>query len=77
MVHPIINTFMLKKCLSDASSVVPTENVGMKNNLSYEEVPVQILGRQVCKLRTKELLRLRSFGGTILLKKRLGKLRRI
>ncbi|XP_049399642.1 uncharacterized protein LOC125863639 [Solanum stenotomum] len=28
-------------------------NIGIKDNLSYEEVPAQILDRQFCKLRTK------------------------
>ncbi|WMV18666.1 hypothetical protein MTR67_012051, partial [Solanum verrucosum] len=39
----------------DPSFIVKTENVGIKDNLSYEEIPVQILDRQVRKLRTKEV----------------------
>ncbi|XP_069149157.1 uncharacterized protein [Solanum lycopersicum] len=35
--------------------VVPTKNMGIKDNLSYEEVPIVILDCQVCKLRTKEV----------------------
>jgi len=46
---------MLKKFLGDASLIVPTENIGIKDNLSYEEVPVEILDRQINKLRTKEV----------------------
>ena len=46
---------MLKKCLGDLSLIVPTENMGIKDSLSYEEVPIQILGRQVRNLRTKEV----------------------
>ena len=46
---------MLRKCLGDPSLIVPTDNVGIKDNLSYEEVPVEILNRQVRKLRTKEV----------------------
>ena len=53
-VHPVFHISMLKKCLSYTSLIVPTENVGIKDNLSYEKVPVQILDRQVCKLRTKD-----------------------
>ena len=45
---------MLKKCLGDPSLIVPIENVGIKDNLSYEEIPVQILDRQVRKLRIKK-----------------------
>ncbi|WMV30306.1 hypothetical protein MTR67_023691 [Solanum verrucosum] len=32
-----------------------TENIGIKDNLSYEEIPIEILDRQVQKLRTKEI----------------------
>ncbi|XP_049397389.1 uncharacterized protein LOC125861567 [Solanum stenotomum] len=34
-----------KNFMGDPSLIVPTENIGIKNNLSYEEVPVQILDR--------------------------------
>ncbi|WMV24559.1 hypothetical protein MTR67_017944 [Solanum verrucosum] len=46
---------MLKKCISDPSLILPTESVRIKDGLSYEEIPVQILYRQVCRLRTKEV----------------------
>ncbi|WMV09353.1 hypothetical protein MTR67_002738 [Solanum verrucosum] len=46
---------MLKKCMGDPSLIIPTEDIGIKDNLSYEEIPVQILDRQVRKLRTKEV----------------------
>ena len=35
--------------------IVQTGNVGIEDNLSYEDVPVQILYRQVRKTRTKEV----------------------
>ena len=54
-VHPVFHISMLKKCLGDPSFIVPTEDVRIKDNLSYEEVPIEILDRQVCKLRTKEV----------------------
>ncbi|XP_069146065.1 uncharacterized protein [Solanum lycopersicum] len=44
-VHPVFHISMLKKCLGDPSLRVPIENVGIKDNFSYEEVPVQILDR--------------------------------
>ena len=34
---------------------LPIENVGIEDRLSYEEILVQILYRQVCKLRTKKV----------------------
>ena len=46
---------MLNKCLGDPSLIVPTKNVGIKDNLSYEEIPVQIFNRHVRKLRTNEV----------------------
>ena len=42
---------MLKKFLVDVSLIVPTENVWIKYNLSYQEVLVQILDYHVRKLR--------------------------
>ncbi|WMV32248.1 hypothetical protein MTR67_025633, partial [Solanum verrucosum] len=45
---------MLKKCMGDPSLIIPTENIGIKDILSYGEIPVQILDCQVRKLRTKE-----------------------
>ncbi|WMV07483.1 hypothetical protein MTR67_000868 [Solanum verrucosum] len=55
-VHPIFHISMLKKCMGDPSLIIPTENIGIKDSLSYEEIPVQILDRQVRKLRTKEVV---------------------
>ncbi|WMV44965.1 hypothetical protein MTR67_038350, partial [Solanum verrucosum] len=39
----------------DPSLILPTESIRIKDNLSYEEVPVQILDRQVRRLRTKDV----------------------
>ncbi|XP_075095211.1 uncharacterized protein LOC142173505 [Nicotiana tabacum] len=44
-----------QKFMGDLSLVVPTEIIGVKDSLTYEEIPVAILDRQVCKLRTKEI----------------------
>ncbi|WMV08506.1 hypothetical protein MTR67_001891 [Solanum verrucosum] len=54
-VHPMFHISMLKKCMGDPSLIIPTENIGIKDSLSYEEIPIQILDRQVRKLRTKEV----------------------
>ncbi|WMV19557.1 hypothetical protein MTR67_012942 [Solanum verrucosum] len=54
-VHPVFHISMLKKCMGDPSLIIPTENIEIKDNLSYEEISVQILDRQFRKLRTKEV----------------------
>ncbi|WMV19536.1 hypothetical protein MTR67_012921 [Solanum verrucosum] len=43
MVHPVFHISMLKKCMGDSSLIIPTEDIGIKDSLSYEEIPVQIL----------------------------------
>ncbi|WMV45946.1 hypothetical protein MTR67_039331 [Solanum verrucosum] len=54
-VHPVFHISLLKKCVGDPASIVPLESVAMKNSLSYEDVPVEILDRQVRRLRNKEV----------------------
>ncbi|WMV32223.1 hypothetical protein MTR67_025608 [Solanum verrucosum] len=54
-VHPVFHVSMLKKCKGDPSIIIPTEDIGIKDSLSYEEIPVQILDSQVRKLKTKEV----------------------
>ncbi|WMV19906.1 hypothetical protein MTR67_013291 [Solanum verrucosum] len=54
-VHPVFHISMLKKCMGDPSLIIPTEDIWIKDSLSFEEIPVQILDRQVRKLRTKEV----------------------
>ncbi|WMV33785.1 hypothetical protein MTR67_027170 [Solanum verrucosum] len=54
-VHLVFHISMLKKCMGDPSLIIPTEDIEVKDSLSYEEIPVQILDRQVHKLRTKEV----------------------
>ncbi|WMV46258.1 hypothetical protein MTR67_039643 [Solanum verrucosum] len=53
VVHPVFHVSMLKKYMGDPSLIIPIENIGIKDSLSYKEIPVQILDRQVRKLRTK------------------------
>ncbi|WMV18810.1 hypothetical protein MTR67_012195 [Solanum verrucosum] len=55
VVHPMFHISMLKNCMGDPSLIIPTQNIEIKDGLSYEEIPVQILDRQVRKLRTKEV----------------------
>ena len=39
-VHPIFHVSMLKKYIGDSESIVPIEGLGVKDNLSYVEVPI-------------------------------------
>lgn len=46
-VHPVFHVSILKKCIGDlTTSIVTIEGLGVKENLSYEEVLVEILDRQ-------------------------------
>ena len=46
---------MLKKFLGELTSILPLDGLGVNEYLSYEEVPVEILDRQVKRLRNKEI----------------------
>ena len=54
-VHPVFHISVLKKCVGDLVSVVPLGSVAVKDSISYENVPVEILDRQVRRLRNKEV----------------------
>lgn len=55
MVHLVFYISMLRKFVGDSSSIVSLEDVNVEVNLTYEEVLVEILDRQVKKLRNKEV----------------------
>lgn len=46
---------VLQKCIRDHSLMLPVEEIGVKDSLSYEEEPIAILDRQVRKFRSKEI----------------------
>ena len=54
-VHPFFHVSMLKKCLGDPTSILLVDGFGFDEDLSYEEVPVEILHRQVKRLKNKEV----------------------
>ncbi|XP_070029678.1 uncharacterized protein [Nicotiana sylvestris] len=45
----------LRKVVGDPSTIVPVGTIEVNEELSYEEIPVAILDRQVRKLRNKEI----------------------
>ncbi|WMV57780.1 hypothetical protein MTR67_051165 [Solanum verrucosum] len=55
VVHLIFHISLLKKCVGDPTSIVPLESLAVKDSLTYEEVPVEILNRQIRRLRNKEV----------------------
>ncbi|WMV24889.1 hypothetical protein MTR67_018274 [Solanum verrucosum] len=55
VVHPVFHISMLKNCMEYPSLIIPIENIGIKDNLSYEKIHVEIIDSQVRKLRNKEV----------------------
>ncbi|XP_070036401.1 uncharacterized protein [Nicotiana tomentosiformis] len=47
LVHPVFHVSMLKKVVGDPSAIVPVETIEVNEELSYEEIPVSIIDRQV------------------------------
>ncbi|XP_073152622.1 uncharacterized protein [Henckelia pumila] len=54
-VHNVFHISMLRKYISNPSHVIRHEPVLWTPDLSYEEIPIQILDTQVRKLRNKEI----------------------
>ena len=53
LVYQVFHVSMLKKSIGDPESILPIEGLGVKDNLSYEELPIEILDRKVNKLWNK------------------------
>ena len=54
-VHNVFHISMLRKYISDPSHVLEAPEIELRDNLSYEEQPVQILGREEKELRNKTI----------------------
>ncbi|XP_060202637.1 uncharacterized protein LOC132631056 [Lycium barbarum] len=52
-VHLVFHVSMLRKCIGDASKIVPVDDIQVTKNLTYEEEPMDILDRQIRRLRNK------------------------
>ncbi|XP_012480834.1 uncharacterized protein LOC105795714 [Gossypium raimondii] len=54
-IHDVFHVFMLRIYHSDPSHEIPLEKVEVRSDLTYEEEPVQILDREVRKLRKNQI----------------------
>ncbi|KAA0054634.1 pol protein [Cucumis melo var. makuwa] len=54
-VHDVFHISMLRKYVADPTHVVDFEPLQISKNLSYEEQPVEVLAREVKRLRSREI----------------------
>ena len=54
-VHQVFHILILRKYIFDPSHVLAPQSVELRSDLSYDEVPVRIVDRQVKRLRNKEI----------------------
>ena len=54
-VHNVFHISMLRKYIPDPSHVLETLEIELRDDLSYEEQPVQILGREEKELRKETI----------------------
>ncbi|XP_070041251.1 uncharacterized protein [Nicotiana tomentosiformis] len=55
LVNPMFQVSILKKVVGDPSLIIPVKTIEVNEELTYEEISVSILDRQVRKLRNKEI----------------------
>ncbi|KAD5802299.1 hypothetical protein E3N88_13659 [Mikania micrantha] len=54
-IHDVFHVCNLKKCLSDESQVLPIEEIRVKDNLQFVEEPVEVMDREVKKLKRSRI----------------------
>ncbi|XP_060182395.1 uncharacterized protein LOC132612067 [Lycium barbarum] len=59
-VHPIFHVSMLRKWIGDGSRVMSVDDIQVTEQLSYEEIPMAILDRQVRRLRNKDVVSVKT-----------------
>ena len=60
-VHNVFHISMLRKYISDPSHVLETPEIELRDDLSYEEQPMQILGREEKELCNKTISLVKVF----------------
>ncbi|XP_070040931.1 uncharacterized protein [Nicotiana tomentosiformis] len=58
-VHPVFHVSMLRGYILDPTHIISSEVVEINDGLTYDEEPVEILDRQVRRLRTKDIASLK------------------
>ncbi|XP_049399910.1 uncharacterized protein LOC125863997 [Solanum stenotomum] len=54
-VHPVFHVSMLKRYHGNENHIIKWDSVLLEKDLRYEEEPIEIIDRDVQKLRTKEI----------------------
>ncbi|KAK8501442.1 hypothetical protein V6N12_016920 [Hibiscus sabdariffa] len=54
-IHNVFHVLMLRRYRSDPSHILEPEEVELNHDLSYEEEPIQILDREIKRLRNKNI----------------------
>ena len=54
-IHKVFHIFMLKKYISDSSRVLDYKLLQLKEDLTNEERPIQILHKKINELRNKKI----------------------
>ncbi|WMV46217.1 hypothetical protein MTR67_039602 [Solanum verrucosum] len=60
--NSVFHISMLKNYMGDPSLIIPTKNISIKDNLSYEDIPIEMFDCEVRRLRTKEVASVKVFG---------------
>ncbi|XP_019433539.1 PREDICTED: uncharacterized protein LOC109340329 [Lupinus angustifolius] len=53
--HNVLNVSQLRKYISDSSYIIESDSIQLKDNLTFETIPLRITDRSVKALRGKEI----------------------
>ncbi|GAU48050.1 hypothetical protein TSUD_404850 [Trifolium subterraneum] len=61
--HDVFHVSQLRKYVSDPSHVIESDDIQVKDNLTIETIPLRVEGREVKKLRNKEIASVKVIWG--------------
>ncbi|GAU44828.1 hypothetical protein TSUD_327100 [Trifolium subterraneum] len=61
--HDVFHVSQLRKCVSDPSHVIQSDDIQVKDNLTVETIPLRIERREVKRLRNKEIASVKVIWG--------------